>query len=157
MKEIVELNCNTSVSRPDGLWPGIHLFPGKKHGQRDCGLLLTVDVVGLKDATTENELALMSALGQEPRFIVIEADQFGIQAGARTVLRRVRGLRSLPVRLSYLGKNKFPFLGERNDNLARHDCDEQRKHTVVHERRPPSATSRGRVVHFETEAVVQVG
>ena len=74
------------------------------------------DVASFKDATTENELTLISALSQQPVSIAIEADQFGIQLGA--ILRRVRGLRSLPVWLSYLGKNKFPFLEERHDNLA---------------------------------------
>ena len=37
--------------------------------------LLHGDVVGFKDTTTENELALMSALNQQPVSIVIEADQ----------------------------------------------------------------------------------
>ena len=67
----------------------------------------------LTDAIIENELAPMSALSQQLLFIAIEADQFEIQPGATTILRRVRGLRSLPVRLSYLGKNKFTSLGER--------------------------------------------
>ena len=50
----------------------------------------------LTDAIMENELALMSALSQQPVFIAIEADLFDIQ----------------PVRLSYLGKNKFPLCGK---------------------------------------------
>ena len=62
------------------------------------------DVVGFKDATTENELALMSASSQQPMSIAIEADQFGVQPGARTTLRRVRGLLChlvmVPVRLA---------------------------------------------------------
>ena len=59
------------------------------------------------DAIIENELVLWSALSQHPVFIATEADQFEIQPAGRTILPRVRGLRLLPVRLSFLGKNKF--------------------------------------------------
>ena len=65
--------------RLDGLCPGIRLLP--EPCQRDdvhwsCTAGLPHgNAVGFKDATTESELALMSALSQQPVFAAIEADQ----------------------------------------------------------------------------------